>query len=473
MNKKIVSNFIYQASYQLTLIILPIMSVPIVSKALGAEGVGTWNFIYSIVSYFMLIGGLGLANYGVREIAIAKKDKRQLSKKFWELELFNAFFSIGTLFSYLLVCLFLPNKELYLIMSISVFSIFLDISWFFAGIEDFKRITIVNIMIRILSFICIVFFIRGKDDLVNYFFIQACTTLLSQAVFWWFIKEKIMFIKVSMKEIGHHFLPSLNFFMAKLSSTIFSNLNKTILGLMTTMSIVGIYSNSLILVLMASSLINALNIVMIPYMSHLNSDKNEKKLIETLQKSIHIQFYFTIAIMFGIITTNKHLIGWFFGEGFEQMKNIVPLLAITVVLQSFYGAVSSQYLIPKGELKSYNSSIFIGALTSIVVDLILIPFIGIYGAVIGNIIGQLVVCFIRGRILIRDTNFFFKKKQLLGFVLAGSMMTIIVTAMTSHLESTPLTSLIQIILGSTFYIGMTFKNSPLKEILKKRGMKSE
>lgn len=467
MNTKVISNFIYQAGYQLTLIILPILTVPIVSKALGAQGLGTWNFMYAIVSYFMLVGGLGLANYGVKEIAIAKKDKLSLSKKFWELELFNAFFSLGTLLVYLIVCLFLPNKMLYLILALPILSVFLDISWFFAGIEDFKRITQSNIGIRLISFGCIVLFIHEKNDLTLYFIIQSVTIFVSQALFWFFLKDKIVIVNVPLRHIWQHFRPSLNFFVAKLSSTMFSNLNKTILGLMTSMSIVGIYSNSVMLVLMASSLVNALNIVMIPHMSQLNNQKNEKAMIATLQRSIHLQFYLTIGMMFGIIATNHHLIGWFFGAEFEQMRSIVPLLAVTIILQSFYGAVSSQYLIPKGELKSYNTSIFIGAIVSLVLDVCLIPLLGIYGAVIGNLIGQLVVCLIRGTILVRETAFRFQKKRLAIFVLSGAIMSVVVMTLTSELPAKPLTSLLQVVLGSIIYLGLTFKNSPIHYLKKK------
>lgn len=467
MNKKIISNFIYQASYQLMMILLPIITIPIVSRALGAQGVGTWNFVYSIVSYFMLIGGLGLANYGVREISLVKEDKVALSKKFWELELFNAFFSLGVLVAYLFICLFLPNKELYLILSFSIFSVFLDISWFFAGIEDFKRITLSNICIRLVSFLCIVVFVRGKEDLAVYFMIQTGTTFCSQAIFWLFLKGKIEFVQVSMKGIWQHFRPSLQFFIAKLSSTIFSNLNKTILGLMTNMSIVGIYSNSLMLVLMASSLVNSLNIVLIPHMSSLVNSKNKQGMIVTLQKSIHIQLYFTIAIMFGIIATNKHLIGWFFGNEFEQMKLIVPLLSLTVVLQSFYGAVSSNYLIPKGELKAYNNSIFIGATLSVMIDFFLIPFLGIYGAVIGNLIGQFAVCILVGRLLLRETTFTFQIKQLFISLIAAITMALVIIFLTKDLPAKPLTTLLQFVLGCVLYLGLTNKKNPLKELLKK------
>lgn len=467
MNNKIVSNFIYQAGYQLMMILLPIITIPIVSRVLGVQGLGTWNFIYSVVWYFTLIGGLGLSNYGVREIALVKKDKLALSKKFWELELFNVFLSLGVLVVYLVLCLFLPNKELYLILSISIFSVLLDISWFFAGIEDFKRITLSNMCIRVISFLCIVIFVRGKEDLAIYFMIQAGTTFFSQALLWLFLKGKIVVVKVLMKDIWQHFRPSLHFFIVKLSSTIFGNLNKTLLGLMASMRIVGIYSNSLMLVLMASSLVHALNIVMIPHMSNLMNGKDKQEMDLTLQKSIHIQLYFTIAIMFGIIAINQNLIGWFFGDEFEQMKLIVPILSLTVVFQSFYNAISSNYLIPKGELKAYNKSIIIGACVSIFIDLTLIPLIGIYGAVIGNLIGQFVVCIILGRLLLRETAFTFQVKQLVTSLVAAIVMALVIVLLTNSLPSTPLTTIFQFVIGCILYLGLTIRINPLKGQIRK------
>ena len=89
--KKIISNFIYQAIYQLTLIILPIITIPIVSHSLGADGIGKYNFVTSVALYFTLTAGLGLSNYGIREIAQVENNKKKLSIKFWELEYFNLF----------------------------------------------------------------------------------------------------------------------------------------------------------------------------------------------------------------------------------------------------------------------------------------------------------------------------------------------------------------------------------------------
>ncbi|MGQ7158156.1 hypothetical protein ACUODF_52815, partial [Escherichia coli] len=45
-------------------------------------------------------------------------------------------------------------------------------------------------------------------------------------------------------------------------------------------------------------------------------------------------------------------------------------------------AISRQYLIPTGNIKAYNVSVLIGAIISVVINIILLPRIGIYGVVI-------------------------------------------------------------------------------------------
>lgn len=471
MNKKIVMNFFYQAIYQATLIVLPIITIPIISHALGAEGLGLWNYVSSIVSYFTLVAGLGLANYGVREIAIVRKSKELLSRKFWELQVFNAFFSLGTFCVYLIMISFLPNKNLYLAQAFVVLGALFDISWFFAGIEEFKKISLLNVFIKIISFICILLFVKERSDLFLYVLIQSVSTFLSQVGLWLFLPKKISWYKVRIKESWQHFLPALEFFVAKIGATIFSSITKTILGLLTTMTAVGIYSNSLTLVFMSGSIVGALNTVMIPHMSKLINNNEPKQVTKLLERTLHLQLFFTIAIMFGIIAVNGKMIGWFYGSEFGEMSGTVPLLSISVVLQSLYNGIATQYLIPKGDMKAYNLSILYGAIFSAVLDIILIPFIGVYGAIIGNLFGQLLICIMRVVPLKKETEFKFKYLEVAKYLIAGVVMLGLVSISTNHLNSSAKTTLIQIIIGFFSYIIVTtiFEVNPLiKEFKRKK-----
>ena len=62
-------NFFYQMIYQVLIIILPFITSPYIARVIGANGLGTYSYSYSIAYYFVLFSMLGLANYGNRAIA--------------------------------------------------------------------------------------------------------------------------------------------------------------------------------------------------------------------------------------------------------------------------------------------------------------------------------------------------------------------------------------------------------------------
>ena len=84
--KKFMSNFFYQSLFQIRKLLAPLITVPLVSRALGPENIGLYNFTQSNTQYFILLASLGLALYGQRTIAQNRDNKYDLSKKFWELE---------------------------------------------------------------------------------------------------------------------------------------------------------------------------------------------------------------------------------------------------------------------------------------------------------------------------------------------------------------------------------------------------
>ncbi|HFR3101128.1 TPA: polysaccharide biosynthesis C-terminal domain-containing protein [Enterococcus faecalis] len=448
--KKIMINFVYQSANQLLLIFIPIITIPIVSSALGPEGLGEWNYINSIVNYFVLLAGLGLSTYGVKEIATVSTNKKMLSQKFWEIQKLNFIVAGFTFILYLFFSLLNSPSLLFLTQSLMVFSVALDISWFFGGIEKFKKIFIRNVFLKGLTFISIIAFVKDRDDLWKYFIINSLSIFLSQSMLWISLSKYIEYKKVKWKDSMVHFKPAVLLFFEKAGTVIFTNMNKTLLGLIGTIVEVGLYSNSLTMVLMLSGVVGALNIVMLPKMSNLK-DQNEKRMVKTLEDTLHIQMFITIAIMFGILATNEKLIPWFFGEKFSQMLYIVPIFAPIVVIQTLHKGIATQYLVPKSEIKAYNYSLLAGIIFSIILDIVLIPYIGVYGAAVSFLFAHICVLIIRVRALLKHTSFKFHKKEIVGYVSIGFLMYSIVTIFTKDMDSNLFTSFFQATIGMTVY----------------------
>uniref|UniRef100_UPI003242081F oligosaccharide flippase family protein n=1 Tax=Lactococcus sp. TaxID=44273 RepID=UPI003242081F len=71
------------SSYQLLIIILPIITTPYISRVLSPEGIGLYSYTYTITQYFVLFATLGTVTYGSREIAYYQSNKQKRSEIFW------------------------------------------------------------------------------------------------------------------------------------------------------------------------------------------------------------------------------------------------------------------------------------------------------------------------------------------------------------------------------------------------------
>ena len=97
-------------------VFFPIITFPYVSRVLGVEVLGKYNFSQSVVSYFILIAGLGVTNYATRTGAQYRKDSEKYDIFASQVFSINV---ISTLISYLILIisiLAIPKLQEYAIL---------------------------------------------------------------------------------------------------------------------------------------------------------------------------------------------------------------------------------------------------------------------------------------------------------------------------------------------------------------------
>ena len=104
-------NFAYSISYQVLIIILPLITSPYVSRVLGASGLGAYAYTNSITSFIAMFGLLGINNHGNRTIAALGMDKDKRSDAFWNIWAIQALFTTITLIAYIIYIIFLCKVE--------------------------------------------------------------------------------------------------------------------------------------------------------------------------------------------------------------------------------------------------------------------------------------------------------------------------------------------------------------------------
>ena len=195
--KSIAKNYLYNLTYQILTLILPLITTPYVSRVLGAEGIGIYSYTYSIVSYFILFGGLGIALYGKREIAYVQEKKEERKRIFYELVFFRA---ITLVIGIAVYCIFFVNSEpygvYYKIWLIELIATMIDISWFFQGLEEFKRTVVRNIIVRLASVTLIFVLVKAPSDLNKYLMIYAIADLIGNLSLWLYLPKYFKGIKI-------------------------------------------------------------------------------------------------------------------------------------------------------------------------------------------------------------------------------------------------------------------------------------
>lgn len=450
--KSIKMNFMYNALYQILVMLVPIITAPYVSRVIGATGVGTYSYSYSIAYYFVMFIMLGVNNYGNRTIASSKKDEYEMSKNFWNIYALQLFLGITITILYFLYAIFIStNTIVSLIMSLYVISAIFDVNWFLFGMEEFKISVIRNTLVKIISTIAIFLFVKGATDIYIYCIILTASILLGQVIVWPYVLKNVRFIKPEFNEITKHIKPNLILFITVIFVSLFKIMDKIMLGSISTLEQVGFYESSEKIVGIPISLIGALGTVTLPRMTSMIS-LGKRDTTEFIRKSILFSMFFSTSTCFGLMAISKEFVPLFYGPGYEECINLYLALLPSCIFLAFASVIRNQYLLPNKKDKSYVISAMIGAVVNIVLNLILIPRYNALGAAIGTLFTEASVCFYQCWSVRQEISIGRYVKDSLPFLVSGIIMFFFIFTFHSNLENVYMILAIKISVGVILYV---------------------
>lgn len=449
-------NFLYNAAYQILLIIMPLITTPYISRVLGADKIGIYTYSYTIANYFMLFSMLGVKNYGNRSSAVVRDDQQQLSKTFWEIYGLQAICSIIALFAYLTFILLFQTdyKIIFFIQSLYLLSGLLDISWLFFGLEQFRITVLRNIAIRLASLACIFLFVRDSDDLWKYTLIMALSVLLSQSYLWHFLRRFVIWIPPTGSSIFKHFKAELILFIPVIAVSLYTMMDKVMLRLLSSYSAVGYYESAAKVINIPLGIITALGTVMLPRMSNMVSKNQQKESMQYIHNSLLFAMFLAAGMAFGITGIAESFVPVFYGAGYEPCVAVLQVLAPSTLFIAWANVIRTQYLIPHRMDKSYCISVILGAIVNLIANSCLIPSSGALGAGIGTILAEGTVCGIQTFLVRRRLEIKHYLKDSTPFLLAGGGMTLLLITLGQFLSDTsPFFLLVlQLVAGGSLYV---------------------
>ena len=448
-------NFLYSISYQILTIVLPLITAPYVTRVLGAKGLGVYSKSQALAHYFLLFAMLGVNNYGNRAIARVRDNRQEASKTFWEIYTFQIATAVITTALYWGYCIQFSSQDrlIYMMQAFYVMSGLLDVNWCCFGMEKFKLTTIRSMAVRILTAVAVFTLVNDEEDLWLYTFIISFGHIVSSLVVWPFIRKHIDFVKPTWSGIKKHIKPNLVLFWPVIAVSIYNIMDKIMLGWFSEDEEVAFYTYAERIVTIPTTLILALDNVIMPRMSNLYASKGKNENIKFLMDNVMLFAMFMAAAMgFGLAGVADVFAPWFYGSAFARCGYFILLLSPVIVVKAWAGALRTQFIIPTGRDKTYVVSLTVGAIVNLILNLLLIPRINGVGAIIGTLAAEFAVCFIQFFWCRKDIDL---KNYLINgasFCLIGAIMFFAVEAL-SHVSSHAIVTLaVQVICGAIIYV---------------------
>ena len=352
-----------------------------------------YTYSFSIITYLILVSDLGIRNYGSRKVAYCRENKGELEKFFWEL-LLQKFYISMLVFLLSFIYFFYTNKnEIFLIQIFYIIISFLDISWLYQGLEDFKKIMLRNLILKLFLLVLIFLFIKEKDDLLKYTKLMIIVNLLGNLILW--VKIPVSNLRFKNLKPFSHLKNSFIMFLPQVAITMYTTLDRIMLGSMCDKKYVTYYDISNKMIIISMVLITTAGSVFLPKISNLYSNNEYEEIKELIKKSTNIFILIMFPLIFGILSVADGFIELLFDKTYMEVAFLMKVMSITIVFWTLNNITGSHILMPMGRENKITFSVFLGCFINLVLNYILIKKYNAFGAVIATIITEVIVTIIQ------------------------------------------------------------------------------
>lgn len=359
-NHKIFKNGIWLMLMQIFNTIVPLVTVPFVTRALTPEGYGQFSSALNLILYCQVVVEYGFQLSGTRRIAISK-DFQEIEHTY-NLILFSRLFLllISAAAMGILSFGFSTDKvfrRCMVLLFTMVMGTALQAVWFFQGMENMRPITLVSVAARSISVVCIFLTLHSRNALYWYCLFYAITHFIAG----------LSHLIVAVKKYGIHIHPpkprevfamlaeNRTLFFSCAVSSLFSGFGTTLLTLFSSSFFVGVYAAIHKIPYILSMFYTPVSQAMYPHVNKLAHSAPGECFAFVKKLALPIVGLFALASGF-IILLRGPVTAIGFGEDYAGYANV----AIPLLMQMLFGIMNNflgiQLLVSLGYEKYYSRS---------------------------------------------------------------------------------------------------------------------
>jgi len=262
---------------QISNYVIPLITLPYLTRVLGAESFGKVAFAQVVMAYFVLLVDFGFSWSATRNVAANRNNPKEINRIFaatWAAQWFLVL--IAALVAFVLVTLIdrlRPDAPLYAAGFITVIATALFPVWFLQGVERLQVVAVLQLITRSIGVLPIFLIVQQANDAIWVLIIQGGFAMMAGVLsLWWMHRQALVeWCRPSWREVRSALLEGGAFFGSRVSISLYTALVPLVLGWIAGPAVLAHFNLADKLRSAAQSLLTPLSQALFPRLSYLVS----------------------------------------------------------------------------------------------------------------------------------------------------------------------------------------------------------
>lgn len=364
------------------------------ARYLGPSNYGLLNYGTSIIAFFTTISALGFASTLVVEMVQKPEKQGAIVGTAAMFRLVTALISYLAIF--LIVYMLEPNnKELQIVTMLQAIAVILNtyevfLYWFQMRLE-MKMVTIASMIALTATAIWRISLLAHQATIEFFALSNSITALVTGLCIVFFFLKSSCRPKLSMDiKLGKRLLSSsYHFIISGLAVTLYTQLDRIMLGKIVSAEAVGYYSAAMMIATMwefvPQAIINSARPVLVEIKT-----RNEEEYLEKYKLLLAGISLMGCLIGLAFMILGKLAIWILYGRSYESA--VIPLMILIWSTSfSMIGTARGIWIVAENKNKYAKYLVMVGAIINTILNAIVIPYWGIVGASLTTLVSQVVV----------------------------------------------------------------------------------
>ncbi len=375
--RALIENFASLSILKALGLILPLVTLPYLSRVIGVVRFGDIAFASSITVYFMTITDYGFNYTATRELSKNRDNMHYVRELFWNVFYTKLFLLIVStaIFAILVETIPLLREHRLLLwftyLSVPCYMLFPE--WFFQGIEKMKYITIVNVISKLLFTVLIFFVIKEEADYILHPVLSAIGLLVAGAISLVIVirKYKVFPTAISWPSIVSTLKSGWNIFFSLIVPNVYTNMSVTYLKIFSGSVGAGLFASGRTFIDLSDQVSTVFSRVFFPFLSR-RPDKH----------SFFSKILLVVSLGMGValFAGADLLVDLFYSEAFRDSAIVIRIMAICPLFLYLMNAFGTNYLVVIGKDKVYRQVVMWCSFLGLFVAYFSIKYFGYIGA---------------------------------------------------------------------------------------------